>query len=289
MYMANAVETNPLGEPVGEMVPRLYSILRRRNDTHDTFTLELTPNDGGEPKSFEPGQFNMLYVFGVGEVPISISGDPAKSDRLVHTIREVGKVTSALRSLKKGDIVGVRGPYGNSWPARGAEGDDFVILAGGIGLAPLRPVVYSVLRNRRKYGRVSILYGTRAPRDLLYTKELQKWRARFDMEVEITVDRALRPWRGNVGVVTTLIPRAHFDPAQTTVMICGPEIMMRFSIMELRKLGVPEEKIFVSMERNMKCGCGLCGHCQCGPYFICKDGPVFSYPQVKRLMSIREI
>jgi len=286
--MESAVET-ARALSTGEMLPRLYSVVRKNNDTHDTFTLELTPVDGGESMSFLPGQFNMLYVFGVGEVPISISGDPHQTDRLVHTIREVGTVTKAIRALRVGDTIGVRGPYGAAWPVAAAEGEDLVILAGGIGLAPLRPVVYSVLHKRRRFGRVALLYGTRAPRDLLYTKEVQRWRSRFDLEVEITVDRAIRPWRGNVGVVTTLIPRANFDPRQTIAMICGPEIMMRFSIMDLRKVGVPEEKIYVSMERNMKCGIGLCGHCQCGKYFVCKDGPVFTYPQVKRLMSIREI
>jgi NAD(P)H-flavin reductase len=231
----------------------------------------------------------MVYHYGVGEVPISISGDCEKTDRMVHTIRKVGTVTKALSRLKKGDSVGLRGPYGTSWPIDGAEGNDLVIMAGGIGLAPLRPVLYSILFRRRKFGRVVLLYGTRSPQDILYKNELQKWRARFDLEIKITVDRAIVPWRGNVGVVTTLIPRTTFDPLNTTAMLCGPEIMIRFSIMELRNLGVPDENIHVSLERSMKCGCGFCGHCQCGQYFVCKDGPVFAYPAVKNLMLIREI
>lgn len=272
-----------------EMVPRLFSVNRFANDTHDTYTLELVPADGGSAIAFLPGQFNMLYAFGVGEVPISISGDPDRAIPLVHTLREVGTVTRALRALKVGSTVGVRGPYGTAWPVKEAEGRDLVLIAGGIGLAPIRPVLYSILYRRRRYGKVVLLYGTRSPDDILFKRELQKWRSRFDLDIHITVDRAVSPWRGDVGVVTTLIPKASFDPQQTTAMICGPEVMIRYCIIELLKRGVPEQSIVVSMERNMKCGCGFCGHCQFGPYFVCKDGPVFTYPQVKNLMNIYEI
>jgi NAD(P)H-flavin reductase len=287
--MANASELIQPETLSNEMLPRLYTVNKIYRDTHDTFTMELVPSDGGPSMSFLPGQFNMLYVFGVGEVPISISGDPDRAIPLVHTMREVGSVTSALRTLRAGDTVGVRGPYGTAWPVTEATGQDLVLLAGGIGLAPLRPVLYSILFRRRQYGQVVLLFGTRSPGDILFKKELQKWRSRFDLDIHITVDRAIRPWRGNVGVVTSLIPRASFDPMHTTAMICGPEIMMRFSIMELVKRGVPEDHIWVSMERNMKCGCGFCGHCQCGPLFVCKDGPVFVYPRVKDLMNKYEI
>ncbi len=287
--MENVISPTKQSEPHSEMTPRLHTVQSLTHETRDTFTIELTPTDGGKPNRFAPGQFNMLYAFGVGEVPISISGDPDKPDRLIHTIREVGTVTKALAHLRVGSTIGVRGPYGTPWPIDKAKGNDLVIIAGGIGLAPLRPVLYSILSDRRKYGQVVLLYGTRSPSELLFRKELQKWRARFDLEVKITVDRAVDPWQGNVGVVTTLIPRVSFDPDQTTAMLCGPEVMMRFSIMELRKSGIPEENLFVSMERNMKCGCGLCGHCQCGPLFVCQDGPVFPYPQVKKLMNIREM
>ncbi len=272
-----------------EMLPRLHTVTKVIRDTHDTFTLELIPADGGPAMSFKPGQFNMLYVFGAGEVPISISGDPDRSLPLVHTMREVGVVTKALRALKTGDLVGVRGPYGTDWPILDAVGDDIVLVAGGIGLAPLRPVLYSILFRRRKFGHVILLFGTRSPEDILYCKEIQKWRSRFDLDIHITVDRAISPWRGNVGVVTTLIPKASFDPMHTTAMICGPEVMMRYSVMELQKRGVSDDKILVSLERNMKCGCGFCGHCQCGPVFVCKDGPVFTYNQVKDLLSRHEI
>jgi len=271
------------------MLPSPYRVRRLLKETHDTFTLELENTNGVGELSFAPGQFNMLYVFGVGEVPISISGDPTKSETTVHTTRTVGAVTKAMRNLKRGDLLGVRGPFGSHWPIEEAEGSDVVVVAGGIGLAPLRPAVYKVLSQREKYGKVVLLYGTRSPSDILFRRELEKWRARFDLEVHVTVDRAMGPWRGNVGVVTTLIPRVQFDPPNTLAMVCGPEVMMRFTVLELQKRGVAIENIFLSMERNMKCAIGFCGHCQYGPTFICKDGPVFRYDRIKGLFGKREI
>jgi NAD(P)H-flavin reductase len=266
-----------------------YRIQQVRQETYDTFTLELLPANGNAGFSFHAGQFNMLYLFGVGEVPISISGDPTENEKLVHTTREVGTVTRAMRKLKRGETLGVRGPFGTHWPVQEALGSDIVIVAGGIGLAPLRPALYQLLSQREKYGKVVLLYGTRSPADILYRRELEQWRARFDLEVYVTVDRATGAWRGNVGVVTTLIPKAPFDPRHTVAMVCGPEVMMRFTIMELQKRGVATENIFLSMERNMKCAVGFCGHCQFGPTFVCKDGPVFSYTRVKDLLAKWEI
>jgi NAD(P)H-flavin reductase len=271
------------------MLTNAYGVKRIQQETYDTFTFELKPRSDIQTKSFAPGQFNMLYAFGVGEVPISISGDPAKREALVHTTRAVGAVTNAMWKLRRGDTVGVRGPLGTSWPMEEAKGCDVVIVAGGIGMAPLRPSLYQLLSDRQGYGKVFLLYGARTPADLLYQKEMEQWQARSDLEVNITVDRALRWWRGNVGVVTTLIPKANFDPTSTIAMVCGPEIMMRFTIAELQRRGLRDESIYISMERNMKCGFGFCGHCQLGPFFVCKDGPVFRYDRIKPFFGKGEI
>jgi NAD(P)H-flavin reductase len=271
------------------MATSIFVIQRVIKDTHDTFTLELVAKKRSEKRPYLPGQFNMLYVYGVGEVPISISGNPGDLDLLVHTTRAVGTVTKAMRKLKVGDSIGVRGPYGTSWPVDRAAGADVVIIAGGIGLAPLRPVIYYLLDHRDKFNKIVLLYGTRTPDDILYKNELKKWRGRFDIETHITVDRAVGAWQGNVGVVTTLIGKAPFDPMNALAMVCGPEIMMRFTAMALQKRGVSDDKIYVSMERNMKCGIGLCGHCQMGSEFVCKDGPVYNYDYIKHIFLKREI
>lgn len=271
------------------MLPRRWKIEKRIRETHDTFTLILSAIESDNDFRFDCGQFNMLYLYGTGEVPISISGDPADHKRLVHTIRAVGNVTNNMSRLKPRDIIGVRGPFGTGWPIDKANGSDLVIVAGGIGLAPLRPVIYRALANRQDFGRVILLYGSRTPEDLLYRREIEKWRARLDVEVLVTVDRAVSTWKGNVGVVTKLIPKAGFDPMHTVAMICGPEIMMRFTAAELMAKGVSKDRIYISMERNMRCGIGLCGHCQMGPTFICKDGPVYRYDYMKDMLTRREI
>jgi NAD(P)H-flavin reductase len=270
------------------MMPEPYVLNRRKRETHDTFTLELVVKGTRARMRFLAGQFNMLYVFGIGEVPISMSGDPARGG-LVHTIRAVGKVTEAITRLQRGHVVGVRGPFGSSWPVQEAAGRDVVLVAGGIGMAPLRPVVYTLLAGRKQYGRIALLYGARTPRDLLYRRELTKWRGRLDLDVEVTVDSAGEDWSGDVGVVTKLIRRATFEPTNTIVMICGPEVMMRFTVAEFRARGVGIENIFLSMERNMKCAVGYCGHCQFGPTFICRDGPVFPLDRVEPWLNIREL
>jgi NAD(P)H-flavin reductase len=271
------------------LVTRPFRVKRIQNETHDTFTVHLAPVNGQETFSFGAGQFNMLYIFGVGEIPISISGDPSRPENLVHTTRAVGTVTKAMRQLKRGSMLGVRGPYGTRWPLDKLEGKDVVFVAGGIGLAPLRSAMYHVLAQREKYGKVVLLYGTRTPIDILFRKELERWKSRFDLDVYVTVDRAIGTWRGYVGVVTVLVSRAPFDPRNTVALVCGPEVMMRFSILELEKRGVKPDNIYVSMERNMKCGIGHCGHCQFGPTFICKDGPVYRYDELSHFIEIREI
>ena len=274
---------------VDAMTSTPFNIKRITKETHDTFSCELKPSTSSHVWKFYPGQFNMLYVYGVGEVPISISGDPSNPGFLVHTTREVGAVTRAMRRLKAGQAIGVRGPYGHGWPVEEAEGRDLVLITGGIGLAPLRPVIYHALANRDRYGKIVLLYGARTPEDVLYWRELEKWRSRFDLEIHITVDRATGAWHGNVGVVTQLIPRSPFDPSNCLAMVCGPEIMMRFTVLELEKRGVETTNIYISMERNMKCGIGLCGHCQLGGTFVCKDGPVYRCDQIGPSMMQREM
>jgi NAD(P)H-flavin reductase len=273
---------------VDPMLTRPFRVEKVRKELSDTFTMDLVPEAGGDFR-FAPGQFNMLYVFGVGEVPISISGDPNEQSKLTHTTRAVGAVSQAITGLKPGDAVGVRGPFGTPWPVEAAFGNDLVIVAGGVGLAPLRPAIYSALANRKKFGRVVILYGARTPVDILFRKEVEQWRGRFDIDVDVTVDRADSDWVGNVGVVTKLIERARFDAQNTTAFVCGPEVMMKFCIQSFAKRGVETDQIYVSMERNMKCGIGFCGHCQFGSGFVCKDGPVYRFDRIADIFAIREL
>lgn len=264
-------------------------VARVDKETHDTFTLTVEPHHGQELAPFAPGQFSMVYVFGVGELPLSISGDPERPGQLVYTVRSVGEATYALVTRKPGDSIGLRGPFGTQWPMSAARGKDVLIVAGGIGLAPLRPAIYHILRHRGDYGRLIVLYGARSPRDLLYKKELAAWAYLPDTQVLMTVDYGGVSWRGYVGVVTTLFRYVRLMPSNTSAMLCGPEIMMRYVVRELESRGVPEHGIFLSMERNMKCAVGFCGHCQLGPYFACKDGPVFSHAQMRRWMDRYEL
>ncbi len=270
------------------LVPRVVRVRRRAQDAPGVWTLELE-TEASEVDAFTPGQFNMLTAFGVGEVPISVSGDPAAPERLAHTIRAVGPVSTALVRLETGQPLGLRGPFGRGWPMEAAEGRDLVIVAGGLGLAPLRPVLYEAVAQRPRFQRLVLLYGTRSPDDLLFRKEIEAWRGRLDMEVDVTVDHAPPSWRGHVGVVTGLIAGAAFDPSRTTAFVCGPEVMMRFTATALRDAGVEEDAIHVSMERNMKCAVGFCGHCQLGPEFVCRDGPVFRYDRVRDLFAVKEL
>lgn len=270
------------------MVPRTFRLVRTRPDTRDTFTLELEPTDG-IPLKFSAGQFTMLHAFGVGEVPISISGNPVKDGLLEHTIRNVGGVTRALVAAEPGTELGVRGPFGTGWDVTDGKGGDVVIITGGIGLAPLRPAILQLLSERDQYNRVVLLYGARTPEDILFGDELRKWADRLGIIVEVTVDNGPHDWKGRVGFVTQLIARAGFDPAHTLAFVCGPEAMMRSSANELRQRGVAASKIRLSMERNMKCGVGLCGHCQLRELFICVDGPILTYEQLAPLMQKWEL
>ncbi len=266
--------------------PQFWLVSATHPEAPGVVTLDLAP---AEPFEFRPGQFNMLYQPGIGEVPISISSDPADNGHILHTIRDVGPVTNALCALRPGQRVGVRGPYGTSWPIAAAAGGDLVIVAGGIGLPPLRPALYQAHGQRERFGRLALLYGARTPDDLLFPDELSGWRARFDLDVYVTVDAAARGWRGDVGVVPDLVRRAPFDPPHTTAFVVGPEIMMRFTVRALRAAGVPDDRMYLSMERNMQCAVAMCGHCQLGPFLVCRDGPVFSYRQLAGWLGIREV
>ncbi|HZW92964.1 MAG TPA: FAD/NAD(P)-binding protein [Candidatus Eremiobacteraceae bacterium] len=267
------------------MLPQPCPVRQVVRETSDTFTLKLEAPSGAGGNWFQPGQFSMLWVFGVGELPISISGDPAERDRLVYTVRSVGQATQTLVSREVGEAVGVRGPFGTGWPVEQAQGRDVLVIAGGIGLAPLRPVIYEVLHHREKYGRLVILYGARSPRDLLYRKELAAWARQRETQVLVTVDYGGLSWRGNVGVVTTLFKYVRLQPARSMAFACGPEVMMRFVARDLETQGLTRENIYLSMERNMKCAVGFCGHCQYGPHFICKDGPIFSFDRLRPLLG----
>ena len=268
------------------MRPVPYVVTGRHAETYDTVTLMLRP--AGNPiEPPRPGQFTMLYAFGVGEVPVSISGFH-RGDVLVHTIRAVGAVTRALCAAVPGDAIGVRGPFGTDWGLSIADGRDVVIVAGGIGLAPLRPVVLAALDQRARYDRVVLLVGARSPEDLIFTRELETWRRR-GADVRVTVDHGRDGWDGHVGLVTGLIESAIADPAGTAAFVCGPEIMMRLSADVLARCGVPPADIRVSLERNMRCGTALCGHCQLGPLLLCRDGPVVSYAEAAPLVTIKEL
>jgi len=268
------------------MVPEPARVLSWRRESHDTVTLAL---ETATRRPFRPGQFNMLYAFGAGEVPISISGDPATAGVAVHTVRSVGAVTEAICRLRRGGVVGVRGPFGTPWPVGEARGGDLIIVAGGVGLAPVRPVVYHALARRADYRRVFLLVGARTPEDLLFRRELERWQRQGDLTVLVSVDRAAAGWKGRVGVAPALLADVEIDAGNAVAFLCGPEVMMRFCVRELGRRGLPDERIHLSMERNMKCAVGLCGHCQYGPTFICKDGPVLRYDRIRPLFWLREI
>ena len=270
------------------MLPQSWTVRSISKETPDTFTLALE-SANGEDAAFQPGQFSMLWVFGVGELPISISGDPEDAGSLIYTVRSVGQATHALVSRQPGDALGVRGPFGVGWPVEAVKGRDILLVAGGIGLAPLRPVIYHVLRHSDCYGKLVVLYGARSPRDMLFRRELSAWARRQSTQVLSTVDYGGVGWHGRVGVVTSLFKFLRLQPAQTTAMVCGPEIMMRFVARELLAKGLAAEDLYLSIERNMKCAVGFCGHCQWGPHFICKDGPVFPYGRIAQLLDRYEL
>jgi len=237
--------------------------------------------DSGRELGHKPGQFVEVSVFGTGEAPISVSSSPTKKGSFELVVRKVGNVTNALHGLAEGSTVGIRGPFGTSFPVDEYKGKDMLIVAGGIGLVPVRSYINYILDNRKDFGRLMILSGTRSPSERLFADELKAWNERDDVEFLETVDKGDDNWKGNVGVITTLFPKIDFDPAKTICTIVGPPIMYRFAIIEAKKKGLPDEHIVVSLERRMKCGVGKCGHCQINDLYCCQDGPVFNYAQVK--------
>ncbi|MEV0970807.1 FAD/NAD(P)-binding protein [Microtetraspora glauca] len=269
------------------MTPAPYRVRSRRPDRADTVTLTLEPL-GGPCPPFLPGQFTMIYARGVGEIPVSISGR-ARPGAYVHTIRAVGAVSRALCRTRRGDVVGVRGPYGTAWDVSAAAGLDVVVAAGGLGLAPLRTVIGELITHRSRYGRISLIVGTRTPLTLLYPRELARWRDAHDIDVQVIVDHPDQAWKGPVGLVTRLLDRIVFEPRRSAAFVCGPDVMMRAVAADLVRRGVPAGRVVLSLERNMKCGVGRCGHCQLGPLLLCLDGPVVSYERAAGLLAVKEL
>lgn len=284
MSQTALLETMPAAQP---MLPQPAVVRAVRPEAYGISTFSLEYAQPQTAAGFRPGQFNMLHLPGFGEVAISICSDPSTPQIMEHTIRYAGSVTRALGRLKPGDTVGMRGPYGNPWPMELAEGKDLMIVSGGIGLAPLRPVILEALRRRDRFGRVLVLYGGRTPQDLLYTGEFDQWQ-QGGIEMYVSVDRADETWKGQVGVIPMAFYRTRLDHRNTLVFTCGPEIMMRFVIYEAMARRIPKESIYISMERNMKCAIGFCGHCQLGPVFICKQGPVFRFSAIEPFFGKEE-
>jgi NAD(P)H-flavin reductase len=282
-----ALLTQADSRPSAPMTPASHQVVGRRQETADVVTLQVEPTDGPR-RRYAAGQFNMLYAFAVGEVAISISGNPVADGPITHTIRNVGAVSRALCALQVGDTLGLRGPFGSDWGLDSAAGGDLVIVAGGIGLAPLRSVITQVISERDRFGTVEIVIGTRTPEELAFKDEVDAWRRRDDLAIHVTVDRATPGWRGTVGVVTTVLPRIHCDPG-AIALVCGPEVMMRFTALALMERGLHPSQIRVSMERNMQCAIAQCGHCQLGSVFVCADGPVMTWERVEPLLAVRQL
>jgi NAD(P)H-flavin reductase len=266
-------------------------ILDMKDENFNTFTIRLRIEDETVRAAYRwtPGQFNMLYVPGVGEAAISISSDPHKPTELEHTIRVVGSVTRAIKRTGTGGMIGLRGPFGTSWPIEDIKGKNVVMVAGGIGLAPIRPMVYWLLHHRDHCKRVILLYGCRSPEDRVFSSELEDWELNSGLDVLVTVDNATGNWTGPVGVVTHLLKRIRVDAKHTTVMVCGPKILNRVASWQFLQLHVRPEQVYVSLERNMNCGFGQCGHCQYGSKFVCRDGPVFRFADIAHIFAKEEI
>ncbi len=274
---------------ISAMAPAPYRVRSRVVENADSVTLVLEPV---ETTLIAPGagEFNMLHAFGVGEIAISVSGDPTITDgTITHTIRSVGAVSAALCAAEPGTRIGVRGPFGTTWGLDAAAGRDLVIVAGGVGLAPLRPVVLGALAHRERYGRVVLIAGARNTRDFLYAGELAAWQDDPRLEVHRTVDVPLQGWSGEIGFVTAPLHGLSLQPDRTTAFLCGPEIMMSSCAAVLTAKGLAPQDVRVSLERNMQCGVGWCGHCQLGPLLLCRDGPVVGYDVARPLLEVKEL
>ncbi|HWB10130.1 MAG TPA: FAD/NAD(P)-binding protein [Pirellulales bacterium] len=250
-----------------------------------TYCVAFADRRLGESFRFLPGQFGMLYLPGAGESPIGVSGSSAKDGTWSFTVRAAGNTTRGLAALQRGDTFGLRGPFGSCWPLDACRGRDVLIAAGGLGLPPLRPLVQEVLANRQDYGRVTLLYGARTPDALIYAREYDDWR-RGGIDVSVTVDQADVNWSGHVGVVPLLLDRLPWLTEKTVLLTCGPEVMMRYVMLSALRRGLVKERCWISTERNMQCAIGLCGHCQLGPDFICKDGPVFRFDRIEPWLAV---
>ncbi len=267
-------------------LPREAEIVGRTEESANTFSLHLRLTDG-EPYAFEPGQFNMLYLYGSGEVPISVVGESEEDATLTHTVRALGRITNGLARLKVGDRIGLRGPYGRGWPMQQAQDRDLVVVTGGLGCAPSVSIIHHVLQHRARYGHLSILQGVKHTDDLIWRSQYDAWAALPEVTVLLAADVAEPGWHGHVGLVTALFDQLSLRPEQTVAMLCGPEPMMRAAAEGLHGRGIAAEAIYLSMERNMHCALGHCGHCQMGGNFVCRDGPVFAWPAIRGLLGVR--
>ena len=270
-------------KPVNPYLPAIATVLENRFETADIFTLRLKfkdPQLAGQ-YHFEPGQFNMLYMPGVGEVPISIVSDPDDIHIIDHTIRAVGRVTRVLQQLKAGDEIGIRGPYGSSWPMAQIKQQDVLIITGGLGCAPVVSVINYIVKRRSDFGRLVIMQGVKHSNDLIWKDQYEQWAALDNTQVALAANQTTPAWNWSSGYVTDLFDEVCFNPKNSIAMLCGPEIMMSATVRELLQRGLSEAQIWLTMERNMQCAIGHCGHCQHGSKFVCKDGPVFNYPVVK--------
>lgn len=264
--------------------PNLGVIKKVKPETSNTNTYTLAFSDSKLQKDFssKPGQFMMLSIFGAGESAISLSGI-GNNGSIITTIRNVGGVTNAILRLKDGGYIGMRGPYGNGWPLDEIKGKDVLLVAGGMGIAPLRGVINHIRDNRKDFGHLEILYGARTPEDMIFTDEFEKWRRIKNSRLELTVDSMPvdSQFECQLGLVTSCFPRMKTRPRNSVAFVCGPEIMMRYAAKCLETIGFNDHQIYLSLERRMKCGIGKCGHCQVGLKFVCKDGPVFNYSDIK--------